>query len=99
MSPELVTREQFEYSIVASFSDYASTIADMLMLTEVSEQELRKFKTANICQKSIRDYFQRYDGETPPTDDANMLTKEEIENMVQLFNSLIGTNYWYEFPE
>jgi len=99
MSTQLVTRQQFEYSVVATFSDYANVIANRLMLTEVSEQELRKFKTINICQLAITDYFSRYVGEVPPTDDDNGLTKDEIENMVQLYNTLADTNFWYEFPE
>lgn len=99
MSTSLVTREQFEYSIVASFSEYAGNIANRLMLTEVKEQELRSFKTLNICVEAIRYYFRRYDEETAPTDDVNCLTKSQIEAIVQLYNFLAETNYWYEFPE
>lgn len=98
MSTVLVTRAQFEYSIVATFADYAGNISDRLMLTEVPEQELRKFKLANVCQKSIRSYFERYDGEMPPTDDNNGFTKDEIEQVVRLFNIITESNFWYEFP-
>lgn len=94
----VVTRTQFEYSVVATFSTYAGLMANKLMLTEVPEQELRKFKTANICTKAIQTYFSRYNGDTAPTDDINILTKSEIEDIVQLFNLLLDTNYWYDFP-
>jgi len=94
-----VTREQFEYSIVATFGEYAGLVADKLMLTEVPEQELRKFKTANICTKAIQTYFSRYNGEVAPTDDINILTKSEIQDIVQLYNLLLGVNYWYDFPK
>lgn len=97
MSTTLVTREQFEYSIVSSFSDYGNNIADRLMLTEVPEQELRGFKTVNTCVEVIQDYFRRYDGETIPADDDNGLLKEEIEDIVKLYNTLMETNYWFEF--
>lgn len=97
-STEIVTRTQFEYSVKATFSEYAGSVANRLMLTEVKEQELRRFKTLNVCVSAIGDYFSRYDGDVPPTDDDNMLNKEEIENMVQLYNTLLGTNFWYEFP-
>lgn len=99
MSTTLVTRAQFEYSIMATFSEFAGNIADRLMLTEVREQELRKFKTVNICVSCINDYFHRYDGEIPPTDDKNMMDQSQIEDIVQLYNTLMGTNYWYEFPK
>jgi hypothetical protein len=99
MSTILVTRTQFEFSIVAEFADYAGQISDRLMLTEVPEQELRKFKLANSCQKGIRAYFSRYDGDNPPTDDDNGLNKADIESIVELFNTVTESNYWYEFPE
>lgn len=99
MSTNKVTRRQFEYSIVFTFSEYASRIVDVLSLTEAPEQELRKFKLANTCQKAIRSYFSRYDDETPPADDDNGFTKDQIETIVTLFNQITGVNYWYEFPE
>lgn len=99
MSTILVTRAQFEYSIVATFADYAGNISDRLMLTEVPEQELRKFKLANVCQKSIRAYFERYDEEIVPTDDSNGFTKDQIEGIVRLFNVITESNFWYEFPD
>lgn len=99
MSTTKVTRTQFEYSVRANFSIYASRISDLLMLTEVSEQELRKFKTVNVCVEAISDYFSVWDGENPPTNDDNGLNKSEIENIVQLYNSLLETNYWFEFPD
>jgi len=94
-----VTREQFEYSIVATFGEYAGSIADKLMLTEINEQELRKFKTLNSCVKCIQNYFRRYNGDVAPIDDVNGLTKSEIQDIVQLYNLLLGTNYWYSFPD
>ena len=96
-STSTVTRAQFEYSIVKTFADYTESIANALLLTEVKEQTLRKFKVANICHKSIRNYFTDYDGETPPA--SNGLNKSEIETMVELFNALMDTNFWFEFPE
>lgn len=99
MSTTLVTRESFEYSIVATFGDYSSNIAQLLMLTEISEQELRKFKVARTCVEAIRFYFSRYNGETTPTDEDAPFLKSEIESIVRLYNFLMSTNYWYDFPE
>lgn len=99
MSTTLVTRESFEYSVVATFGEYSSKVSQLLMLTEVSEQELRKFKVARTCVEAIRFYFRRYDGENPPTDDDNAFTKTEIEAVVTLYNALMNTNYWFDFPE
>lgn len=99
MSTVLVTRTQFEYSIMAEFSIYAKKVARLMMLTEIGEQELRKFKTINICVEILNDYFSKFNVNTPPTNDDNSLTKSEIENVVQIYNMLMGTNYWYEFPE
>lgn len=99
MSTTLVTKSQFVYSIVSEYGDYAKQISDALKLTEVKEQELRKFKIATICTEAIVHYFNRYDGENPPTDDANGLTKNEIEKIVQLFNAVTNRNYWYDFLE
>ena len=96
MSTSLVTRTQFEYSIVKTFADYTNSIADALLLVEVKEQTLRKFKIARICHDSIRNYFTDYDGETPPA--SNGLDKSEIEAMVEQFNMLMDTNFWFEFP-
>ena len=96
-STSLVTRAQFEYSIVKTFADYTVDIAKALLLTEVRDQTLRKFKIANICHKSIRNYFTDYDSETPPA--SNGLNKSEIEAMVEQFNMLMNTNFWFEFPE
>lgn len=94
----VVTREQFEYSIVDSYTDYASNITKRMMLTEVKEHELRKFKLATICVECIRYYFSRYTVNVAPTDDINGLTKVEIENVVQLLNAILETNYWFDFP-
>lgn len=99
MSTVKVTRAQFEYSIVAEFSTYSDNIADRLLLTEVGEQELRKFKTLNVCVNAIRDYFSKYTLEVAPSGDKNMLTQSEIESVVRLYNALMETNYWYEFPD
>ena len=94
----VVTREEFEYSIVSEYGDYANKIANALKLTEVKEYELTKFKLASICVEAIRHYFSRYNGNTAHTDDANGLKKAEIENLVEIFNFILNTNYWYEFP-
>ena len=99
MSTQLVTKEQFVYSIVAEYGDYAKRISDALKLTEVKEQEIRKFKMATMCTEAIQHYFSRYNVNTAPTDDENGLTKSEIENIVQIFNAILGTNYWYDFPD
>lgn len=99
MSTQLVTRTQFEYSIVAEYADYANVIASRLKLVEVKEHELRSFKLATICVEAIRAYFSRYNSNTAPTDDSNGLKKAEIEAIVQLFNAILKTNYWYDFPE
>lgn len=98
MSTVLVTKEQFVYSITSEYGDYANTLSDRLKLIEVKEQELRKFKIATMCWDAIIDYFSRYNGETAPTDDNNLLLKSEIEAIVILFNQILGTNYWYDFP-
>lgn len=94
-----VTRTQFEYSIVSDYCDYANKIANALTLAEIKEQELRNFKIATISVEAIRHYFRRYNVDTAPTDDDNGLTKSEIENIVQIYNQILGTNYWYDFPE
>jgi len=99
LSTQKTTRQQFEWSIVAEYSDYSNGIADKLLLTEIKEQELRKFKVLSYCQKAIRDYFKRYDGENPPLDDSNRLNKEQIEDIVRLFNNITDRNFWYEFPD
>jgi len=95
----IVTRTEFEYSIVDSYCDYANKVANALLLTEVKEQELRKFKVATICVEAIRSYFSRYDVDTAPTDDDNGLSKDDIENLVQILNHILETNFWYEFPD
>ena len=98
MSTSLVTKEQFLYSIISEYCDYSKIISNALKLTEVKEQELRKFKIATMCVEAITWYFSRYNGEAAPTDDDNGLTKVEIENIVRLFNSIVNRNYWYDFP-
>jgi hypothetical protein len=99
MSTQLVTRTQFEYSILSEYTDYAVKIAKRLKIAEPREHELRLFKLATICTEAIRSYFSNYNSDTAPTNDDNGLTKSEIENIVKIFNTILNTNYWFDFPE
>ena len=95
----ITTRTEFEYTVVCKFSEYSGSVADRLMLTEIPEMDLKNFKVAEYCVEIIRDYFRVFDGETPPTNDDNRLNKADIQNKVRLYNNILNTNLWYDFPE